>query len=101
MRTLLLIISCGLAFAVTPARAEKHVFVIANNPDGYGVDRCLANGDTCGAVVATAYCQARDFAVAVSFHRVDRNETTGAVSVSADTCSGGGCDEFVAIECTR
>ena len=43
------------------AQAEKRIFIIANNADGYGVDRCLATGATCGAAVATAYCRSREF----------------------------------------
>jgi hypothetical protein len=43
----------GLAVAGTlalsgPAVAESRVFIIANHADGYGVDRCLANGEPCG-----------------------------------------------------
>ena len=44
------------------AQAEKRTFIIANNSDGYGVDRCLASGAACGKAVATAYCKAREFA---------------------------------------
>lgn len=99
-------ILAGLAFAAVlcgsaTAQAEKRVFIIANNADGYGVDRCLATGATCGAVVATAYCQSRDFARAQSFHKIDREEITGAVRSSNESCRGGSCDEFVAIECSR
>jgi hypothetical protein len=83
------------------AAAEKRIFVIANNADGYGVDRCLASGATCGRAVATAYCQAKDFAQAASFRRVDRDEITGAIPAANSVCSGRGCEEFVAIECTR
>jgi hypothetical protein len=83
------------------AQAEKRIFIIANNSDGYGVDRCLANGATCGKAVATAYCQARDFVQAGSFRKVDRGEITGAIPASNSACRGGGCDQFVAIECTR
>ena len=61
------------------AQAEKRIFIIANNADGYGVDRCLASGATCGKAVATAYCKARDFAQAGSFRKVDRDEITGAI----------------------
>ena len=37
----------ALAFAAVlcgsvAAQAERRIFIIANNPDGYGVDRCLA-----------------------------------------------------------
>ena len=44
----------GLAIAATlaliaPAAAENRVFIIVNHADGYGVDRCLATGATCGA----------------------------------------------------
>ena len=46
-------ILAGLAFAAVicgsvAAQAERRVFIIANDPDGYGVDRCLATGATCG-----------------------------------------------------
>ena len=97
----------GLAFwaalsASVSAQAERRIFIIANNADGYGVDRCLATGATCGVAVATAYCKSRDFAQAQSFHKIDRDEITGAVRSSSESCRGGSCDdEFVAIECTR
>jgi hypothetical protein len=83
------------------AQAEKRIFIIANNSDGYGVDRCLATGATCGNPIANAYCQSRDFAQAASFRKVDREEITGAVPSSNLACRGGTCDEFVAIECSR
>jgi hypothetical protein len=83
------------------AHAERRIFIIANNADGYGVDRCLATGATCGVAVATAYCKSRDFAQLQSFHKVDREEITGAVRSSSESCRGSSCDEFVAIECTR
>ena len=43
-----------LVFAIallgsTAALAEKRIFIIANSPDAYGVDRCLATGASCGA----------------------------------------------------
>jgi hypothetical protein len=99
MRSTLLILSLAIVCGVAPARAEKHVFIIANNPDGYGVDRCLASGASCGAAVASAYCQSREFAKAISFRRVERNEVTGAALASDAVCKG--CEEYVAIECTR
>jgi hypothetical protein len=101
MRPTLMILMLTLAFGLSPARAEKRVFIIANNPDGYGIDRCLASGSSCGVAVATAYCQSRAFAEASSFRKVDRDEITGAVPANASFCRGSGCEEFVAIECTR
>jgi hypothetical protein len=82
----------------TVAQAEKRTFIIANNADGYGVDRCLATGAACGTAVATAYCQARDFAQVASFRKMDHDEITGAVP---STTGSSGRDEFVAIECAR
>ena len=84
----------------TQATAEKRIFIIANSPDNYGVDRCLANGQACGAAAASAYCQSKQFTAAASYRKVDRDEITGAVP-TATACGRNGCDEFVAIECTR
>ena len=84
------------------AAAESRTFIIANNADGYGIDRCLANGEQCGTVVATSYCQSQSFAKAQAFRKVERDEITGAVPTSGKSaCAGGGCDSFVAITCSR
>src|SRR4051812_1207889 len=96
--------ACALTLALTAsgaASAENRTFIIANNSDGYGVDRCLATGAGCGVPVASAYCQSRDFSQAVSFRKVERADITGAVRSSATSCRGAGCEEFVAIECSR
>ncbi len=82
------------------AHADSRVFIIANQPDGYGVDLCLARGESCGAPAARAYCRSRDFAQAVSYRRVDPDEVTGAVPATAG-CTQGVCGEFVAITCRR
>lgn len=82
------------------AHADSRVFIIANQPDGYGIDLCLARGESCGAPAARAYCRSRDFAQAVSYRRVDPDEVTGAVPATAG-CSQGVCGEFVAITCQR
>jgi hypothetical protein len=85
---------------MAPALAENRIFIIANNADGYGVDRCLAAGERCGVTVATAYCQSQAFARANSFRKVERGEITGAVPTGGKVCSAG-CESFVAIECSR
>src|SRR3954467_6593401 len=88
--------------STAPAAAESRTFVIANNADGYGVDRCLATGEQCGNVVATSYCQPQSFAKAESCRKIDRDEIPGAVPASGKSvCAGGSCDAFVAITCTR
>ncbi len=92
----------ALLIAVSAAQAERRIFIIASNADGYGVDRCLANGQPCGAAAATAYCKSRDFQQAMSFQKVDKDEITGAVpTTTAQTCRGGNCDQYVAIVCSR
>ena len=95
----MLIVAAALAGA-TAAHAEKRVFIIANNADAYGIDRCLASGAACGAAAASAYCQSREFKQAASYRKVDREEITGAVPTGS-ACGRGNCDEFVAIECSR
>ena len=104
MCTRLGLAACALTAALmagSPAAAETRIFIIASHADGYGVDRCLASGESCGAPMASAYCKSRDFAQAVSFRKVDREEITGAVPSSGSACRGNGCEEFVAIECSR
>src|SRR4051794_35539833 len=83
------------------AAAENHVFIVANNADGYGIDRCLANGEPCGVPVATAYCQSQSFVQAKSFRKIERDDITGAVPTSGKNACAGSCDSFVAIECAR
>src|ERR1700693_1579676 len=102
MRSLFAALVLAAAAFSSAAQAEKRTFIMPNNSDGYGVDRCLSTGATCGVAVATAYCKSRDFAQAASFRKVDREEITGAVRSSNESCRGTSCgDEFVAIECTR
>src|SRR5262249_53319351 len=98
MRYLFAALVLAAAVFGTAAQAEKRTFIIANNSDGYGVDRCLATGATCGAAVATAYCKARDYAEAASFRRIEREEIAGAGPTTNGTSAP---DEFVAIECLR
>ena len=101
MRSLFALVLCGSLVAASGAFAETRVFIIANQADGYGVDKCLAKGDKCGAQVARAYCQSRDFAQASAYRRVDPDEITGSVPKTGANCSHGHCDEYVAITCQR
>ena len=101
MRALPAVLSVAALVAVlTPALAEKRLFIIANNPDGYGVDRCLASGAACGTAAANAYCASHEFHAALSFRKIDRDDITGAIPTSTG-CRGSHCEEFVAIECGR
>lgn len=103
MRFLLAILTFAatIYLGASAAYAESRIFIIANNADGYGIDRCLANSAACGAAAATAYCRSREFTQAASYRKVDRDEITGAVPTGAAACGRAGCEEFVAIECSR
>jgi hypothetical protein len=83
------------------ANAEKRLFIIANNPDAYGVDRCLTTGESCGKTVAASYCHSHEYQQALSFQKVDRDDITGAIpSEGPEACRGSSCN-YVAIECSR
>jgi hypothetical protein len=103
MRSVLLGLAAVFCLAlVTSAQAERRMFVIQNDADGYGVDRCLANGEKCGTAAANAYCKAREFAQAATFSKVDRDDITGAIPTgNTGGCKGAKCDDYVAIVCTR
>ncbi|HYC15841.1 MAG TPA: hypothetical protein VEC94_01420 [Pseudolabrys sp.] len=85
----------------TTTLAERRMFVIANDADGYGIDRCLASGEKCGEAAANAYCKTQAFAQASTYHKVDRGDiTSGSPGVVSDGCPDGNCNA-VAIVCTR
>ena len=95
----ILLAAAALAFVgALPASAETRIFIIENHSD-YGVDQCLTSGARCGKVVASAYCQSRNYSEAASFRKVEPNEVTGSTGSSA--CRGAICGDWVAIECTR
>jgi hypothetical protein len=89
-------------FTAFPALAESHVFIIANQSDGYGIDQCLAHGESCGLPAARAYCHSRDFRRVTAFRRADPNEITGALFGANDAaCIGSGCTDYIAITCEK
>ena len=103
MRSLLVSLALLTGLAVTgPAQAERKMFIISADAGGYGVDRCLASGAACGAPAAAAYCRSQNFAAAMSFSKVDRDDITGAIPAGASGgCKGANCDDVVAIVCSR
>jgi hypothetical protein len=101
MRALLATIAVAVICLTGSAHAERKMFIVSSNADGYGVDRCLETGARCGAAVATAYCKARQFITAASYRKVDKDDITGSVPAAQNSCQGGNCDEFVAIVCSR
>jgi hypothetical protein len=103
MRTFLVSLAAVLCLClVNSAHAERRMFIIANDADAYGIDRCLASGAKCGTAAANAYCKSHEFAEATSFRKVDRDDITGAIpSGGSGGCKSSKCDDFVAIVCTR
>ena len=79
MRYLFAALVLAAAVFGTAAQAEKRVFIIANNSDGYGVDRCLASGAACGEAAANSYCRTHEYGQALSYRKVDRDDITGAI----------------------
>jgi hypothetical protein len=92
----------AMVVGANAAYADKRIFIITSNADGYGVDRCLTSGGACGDAVANSYCRAHEYTQALSFRKVDRDDITGAIlSTGPGSCKGSTCDDFVAIECSR
>src|SRR5260370_42395327 len=84
-----------LALAL-PASAETKIFIVENQPDGYGIDQCLASGANCGKPMASAYCQSRNYGQAISFRKAEPDEITGGGASPAATCDTPGCVDFCA-----
>jgi len=100
MRTVLVSL-VALVCLSSVAQAERRMFIVANDADGYGIDRCLASGEKCGTAAANAYFKTQAFAQATTFHKVDHGDITGgAASGGPDSCNDNNCD-VVAIVCTR
>jgi len=101
MRTILISLTALLCLDAGISRAEQHMFLVANDADGYGIDRCLASGEKCGAAAANAYCRTQAFAAAATYHKIDQDNLTAAVPKDpSGTCQAGQCD-VVAIVCLR
>ena len=101
MRSIPALLAVVFLFAPSVASADSRVFIIANQPDGYGVDQCLARSEKCGAHAAQSYCQSRNFPQASSYRRVDPDEITGSVPKEHENCGRSGCGEYIAITCQR
>jgi hypothetical protein len=100
MRTLLAV-SFGVVLALQAAQsAERRMFIIQNDADGYGIDRCLANSERCGSAAANSYCQSHAFAQAARYRKLDHHDITGAIP-GVEGCRGAKCPALVAIVCTK
>ena len=102
MRTVLFGLVAVLCLGAAAQAGERKMFIIANDADGYGIDRCLATGDRRGAAAANSYCKSHEFAEAASYSKVDRDEITASIPAGgAGGCKGPTCNDYVAIVCSR
>jgi hypothetical protein len=101
MRTVLMAAIALFCLCSGISRAEQHRFLVANDADSYGIDRCLASGEKCGAAAANAYCRTQAFAAAATYHKIDQDDLAALVSKETrGNCQPGRCD-VVAIVCLR
>jgi len=100
MRTFLIGLA-ALYLASGIAHAEQRMFIVANDADSYGIDRCLASGEKCGAAAANAYCRTQAFTAAAKYHKADQDDLTGAITKEAPVACQPGTCEVVAIVCLR
>lgn len=89
------------AAAIPAAYADTRIFIVANQPDGYGIDQCLARSELCGAPAARAYCRSQEFTQASAYRRLEPGDVTDAVALPPAACNHGGCGAYVAITCER
>ncbi len=94
MKRSILFAACLLA--ANPAFAETQIFVV-DNTDGYEIDRCLASGEPCGALAASAICRARQYVKAVEYGHVKAAEITSRVP----NRGGSKTSNIIAVTCSR
>ncbi len=101
MRSLAALLGLVYVLLSTVAAADTRTFIIANWPDGYGIDKCLASGARCGQTIANSYCGAHGYTQAASFRTAEAAEVTGSIPTVVESSRRTRPQAFVAIECTR
>ncbi len=66
------------AAPVWAAEDATHTLVISGD-DGYGTSACLADGSSCGQIVADALCESKGFSKALAFHKAEPDEITASI----------------------
>lgn len=72
-----------LLFAGQNAEASSATkdFILPTD-DGYGMDDCLAEGGTCGQLVADAWCKANGLVKSIAYGPIDPAEMTASISTA-------------------
>jgi hypothetical protein len=72
-------------FASSSHAAEKHTFYL-DPADGYGIADCLEEGQSCGHVVADAWCESHGLGNALAFGKAE-DMTASIVPAAATTAA--------------
>ena len=62
---------------------------VIGTADGYGVSECLTSGESCGSLVAQAWCRSNGYEQVVALRRADIDDITNALGtlVASETGS--------------
>ncbi|RFB80180.1 hypothetical protein [Methylovirgula sp. 4M-Z18] len=66
-----------------PAAAKQTFYI--DPADGYGVEECLSGGQSCGHVVADAWCESHGLGAAVAFGKAE--DMTASILPAAATAN--------------
>jgi hypothetical protein len=81
-----------LLLGASAAQAEKRIFIIANNADGYKRRPLPRPPARAVRRRRSRLLQSREFASGHVLPPVDKDEITGAIPANAGACKGGSCD---------
>ncbi len=83
LRTALVSFCLTLPLIATAGHAaDKHTFYL-DPADGYGIEDCLAEGQSCGHVMADAWCEAHGLGAATAFGKAE--DMTASILPAAAT----------------
>jgi len=72
--------STAVCLVSPPVSAQLSRTLVIGGDDGYGTSACLAEGSSCGKVVADALCESNGFSASLDFHKAGADEITAATS---------------------
>jgi hypothetical protein len=88
----------ALAFALLSSSADASTRSYASPADqGMPISTCLADGTSCGKIVADAFCKKAGFAESILFAR--EKATSVRILDSGSMCEGETCETFRRIKC--
>jgi hypothetical protein len=85
--SMMALLAVSMAFLVPQALHAGSANFLIPASEGYGVADCLVKGDSCGQIVANAWCEAHGYGVATAFGEArpeDMTASTPALSPKKD-----------------